>query len=303
MLKKIGIAYFFIIQAVCAFAKAPVVVVTSFSILSDITREIGQDRIKVLEIVGPGQDVHSFQPAPRDVQKLIGANLILINGLGLEGWIPRMVEASGYQGKVVKIAEQLPQLLKLEEEHEHHHQHHHHHADYDPHVWQDPLLMKLYVNYITNALTAVDPEGKLSYEMNAKNYQTKLDQLHQWVENALAEIPIKKRQVITAHDAFAYLGKRYHIHFMAPQGTSTESEASAKDVAALVEQIRKTKVRALFIENINNPKLIKTLAREAKTKIGGELYSDALAKEPPADTYLGMYRYNIQTLVAGLKRN
>lgn len=291
------------VQALCAFAKAPVVVVTSFSILTDITREIGQQRVKVVEIVGPGQDVHSFQPAPRDVQKLMGANLVLINGLGLEGWIPRMVEASGYQRKVVKIAEQLPQLLKLEEEEHEDMHHHHHHADYDPHVWQDPLLMKRCVDYIAEALTAVDPEGKLSYEMNAKKYQAKLDQLHQWAEKALSVIPVKKRRVITAHDAFAYLGKRYHIHFMAPQGTSTDSEASAKEVAGLVEQIRKTKVRALFMENINNPKLIETLAREAKAKIGGQLYSDALAKDAPANTYLGMYRYNIETLIAGLKQN
>lgn len=306
MIKKIALSCFLLIQIAFGYAKEPMTVVASFSILGDITREIGQDKIKVIEIVGPEQDVHSFQPAPRDVQKLLGARLVLVNGLGLEGWISRMVEASAYRGKVVKIAERLPQLLEIEEyEHEHGdgHHHHHHHADYDPHVWQDPILMKQYVSRIANALSAADPQNKSAYEANAKAYQARLDQLHAWVQRTLASIPIKKRRVITAHDAFAYLGRRYHIHFMAPQGMSTESEASAKEVASLIEQIRQTGVRAIFVENISSPRLIEMLAREAKGKIGGELYSDALAKTAPANTYLGMYRRNIETLVAGLKQN
>lgn len=163
--------------------------------------------------------------------------------------------------------------------------------------------MKKYVQNIAAALSAADPSGKAIYEANAKAYNAQLDALHTWAEKMLAVIPVGKRRVITSHDAFSYLGHRYKIEFMSPQGSSTESEASAKDVATLVQQIRQTGVRALFVENISSPRLMETLAKEAKVNIGGKLYSDALAKTAPANTYLGMYRYNVETLLTGLKQN
>jgi zinc/manganese transport system substrate-binding protein len=300
-MKKLGVGIFLIISALTANAQ-PITVAASFSILADVTRQVGQDRVNVVEIVEAEKDVHTFQPSPTDVKKIASAKLVLVNGLGLEGWIMRMVKASGNKNKVISIAEQLPSLLK-EESHHHHHHHGHEHSHYDPHVWQDPVLMKEYVHHIAQALIAVDPSGKAYYEANAKAYNAQLDTLHSWVEKSLAVIPKAKRRVITSHDAFAYLGQRYHIQFMSPQGGSTESEASAKDVAKLVQYIRKTGVRALFIENISNPRLMETLANEAQVKVGGKLYSDALAKTAPANTYLGMYRYNIETLLKGLHQN
>jgi zinc/manganese transport system substrate-binding protein len=303
-MKKIWLGILLGMYALTAKAQ-PITVAASFSILADITRQIGQDRVKVIEIVGAEKDVHAFQPSPADVKKIAEAKLVLINGLGLEGWITRMVNASGHKDKVVRVAEQLPSLLKVEEQghHHHHHGHDHGHDHYDPHVWQDPVLMKEYVHHIAQALIAVDPNSKAYYEANAKAYHLQLDALNSWVEQSLATIPVAKRRVITSHDAFAYLGHRYKIQFMSPQGSSTESEASAKEVATLVQHIRKTGVRALFIENISSPRLMETLAKEANVKVGGKLYSDALAKTAPANTYLGMYRYNIETLLAGLRQN
>jgi zinc/manganese transport system substrate-binding protein len=283
-----------------SWAKIPVV--ASFSILGDIVHQVGQDRVDVRVIVGPEKDAHTFQPSPKDVKKLTGVQLVLMNGLGFEGWLPRMVNASGYRGKTINLTEKFSGLLQAHDCHDKHH-HHHEHGKIDPHVWQDPILVKDYVERIAQALTEVDPEGKAQYYANAKSYQAQLEALNQWAKTLLAVIPINKRKVITLHDAFAYLGKRYQIQFLAPQGISVDSEASAKSVADLIRQIRASGVKALFVENINNPKLMEMLAKEAKVKVGGRLYSDALASKAPANTYMGMYRHNIEVLLAGLKQN
>lgn len=285
---------------VSPLAMAELNVVTSFSILGDVTRNIGQDRVNVSVVVEGDRDVHTFQPTPGDARKFAAADLVLINGLGLEGWMPRMINASGYKKKVISIADNLPGLIEAKDDHD---DHGHQHGHYDPHVWQDPVLMKSYVQNIAAALSGADPAGKAVYANNAKAYIAKLDALNAWAEKALSVIPQPKRRVITSHDAFSYLAQRYKIQFMAPQGANTESEASARDVAQLVRQVRQTGVRALFVENISDPRLMETLAKEAKVTLGGKLYSDALSKTPPANTYLGMYRYNIETLLAGMRRN
>lgn len=302
-MKKMGFTFVLTFLMTVVNASQSMTVVTSFSILGDLTRVIGQEKVNVVEIVGAEQDVHTFQPRPQDVKKLVGARLVLVNGLGLEGWIARMVKASGYKEQVVEVSKALPALLNTEENEHDHGYGHHYHREYDPHVWQDPILMKGYVQNIANALAKVDPQNRAFYMANAKAYQAKLNALNQWVEGSLKVIPKAKRRVITSHDAFAYLGKRYHIQFMSLQGMSTDSEASAKDVMMLVQEIRKTGVKALFMENIQSPRLINMLAREAHVEIGGKLYSDALAKTGPASSYLGMYRQNIETLLSGLRKN
>lgn len=283
-----------------AFAQEKLPVVASFSILGDFVREIGGDRVAVSTLVGPDGDAHVYSPTPADAKTVAGAKLVVVNGLKFEGWLTRLIKSSGTKATVATATKGI-KPLELDDDHDHGHGHGHGHGGEDPHAWQSIANAKIYVSNIRDALIAADPAGKAVYEANAAAYQTKLDALEAEVKAAVARIPVDRRKAITSHDAFGYFVKAYGIAFIAPQGVSTEAEASAKDVARIIRQIKAEKVPAVFLENITNPRLAEQIARESGAKIGGRLYSDALsAADGPAGTYIAMMKHNISQIEKAL---
>lgn len=273
-------------------------VVASMSILADFVRQVGGDLVEVSALVGPNADVHAFEPSPADAKKLVGARLVVTNGLGLEGWLPRLIKASGTNAPVLVASQGVKPIAEPEQGPTHAAPAAHHD---DPHAWQSVPNAKIYVENIRAALTRVDPADEAAYRANAGAYTARLDALDRDVRTALAAVPPSQREIITTHDAFGYFGNAYGFRFTAPQGVSTESEANAADVARIIRQIRARKVRAVFLENVSDPRLAERIASESGARIGDKVYSDALS-EPggPAGTYLDMMRHNVQAFVAAL---
>lgn len=280
-----------------AFAQEKLPVVASFSILGDFVREVGGERVALALLVGPDGDAHVYSPTPADAKTVAGAKLVVVNGLKFEGWLTRLIKSSGTKATVATATIGITPLKMADD-------HGHGHGGEDPHAWQSVANARLYVGNVRDALIAADPAGKASYEANAVAYLARLDALDAEIKAAVARIPADRRKAITSHDAFGYFAKAYGIEFIAPQGVSTEAEASAKDVARIIRQIKAQKVPAVFLENITNPRLAEQIARESGAKIGGRLYSDALsAADGPAGTYIAMMKHNIsqieKALVAG----
>jgi zinc/manganese transport system substrate-binding protein len=305
---------------------APVEVVASFSILGDMVSEVGGDRVAVTTIVGPNADSHVYEPRPQDAALLGKAQVFFVNGLGFEGWLDRLVEATDFQGRVVTVTAGIATHEMAEEEgHEHDHEEeghdhddhdhdghdhddhdhdhgHHHHGGTDPHAWQSLSNGLIYVANIKAALCEVDAEGCPVYTANAEAYSAEIAALDAEVKAAIAAVPEADRKVITTHDAFGYFAEAYGIAFMAPEGISTDSEASAADVARLIDQVKHDGVKALFIENMADPRLVQQIAAETGAKLGGSLYSDALSEPGQgAATYLEMFRHNVGLLVPALE--
>ncbi|WP_269532771.1 metal ABC transporter substrate-binding protein [Chitinimonas sp. BJYL2] len=277
-------------------------VVASFSLLGDLVTQVGGDKVSVHTLVGPDGDAHVYQPSPRDGKTLSKARLLVVNGLGFEGWIDRLVKASAYRGARV-VSSQGIKPIAIHHDHEAD-AHDHHHDSVDPHAWQNPAHVRQYVRNITAGLVAADPANAGYYQQRAKIYENRLTELERWADAEMARIPAAKRRVITSHDAFAYLGQRFGIVFLAPQGMNTDAEATAKGVGKLIQQARREKIRALFVENVSNPKLLEQISRETGAQVGPRLYSDALSgSKGPAPDYLTMMRYNIGVLVAGMRQN
>lgn len=269
-------------------------VVATISILGDLVKNVGGDRIEVTTLVGPNSDAHVYSPSPADAKKLHEAQVVIVNGLGLEGWMTRLVQASGTKAATV-IATKGIAPRKMEDEHK---------AGRmvtDPHAWQSIANARVYIANIRDGLIKADPAGKDAYEANAKAYTARLDDLEKEVKAAIATIPADHRRIITTHDAFGYFGDAYGMEFISPEGVSTESEPSAKDVAKIITQIRKQKIPAVFMENISDPRMMEQIAKESGAKIGGTLFSDALSDASgPASTYVDMMRNNIRQFTAAL---
>lgn len=297
-----------------ASAAEPVKAVASFSILADMVRNVGGDRVEVTELVGPDGDAHEFNPTPADAKKLARADIFFVNGLGFEGWMERLETSSGFEGATV-VASTGIKPREMHEEHgdhasgddhdagheEHAEEHDHDHGDMDPHAWQDLANGEIYVANIRDGLIAADPGGKATYEANAEKYLAALKAEDAAVKTALGALPQSRRRIITSHDAFGYFGDAYGLEILAPEGVSTASEPSAKDVATIIRQIRKDQIPAVFLENVTNAKILEQIATESGAKIGGTLYSDALSgPDGPAPTYLDMFRHNVGTLTAAL---
>ena len=277
----------------CIIHAAPLPVITSFSILGDVTRQIGGERVQVRNLIGTDQDAHMYQLVSKDLRDMRTAKLILLNGLGLE---PLALQRAAQQSRVplFTVTQNIKPLMLADDGHGHH-QH------TDPHVWNDPVLMQIYARNIANALISVDPQGKAYYQQRLTAYQQQLAELNNWASKMFNAVPAEKRKVLTGHDAFGYMAKRYRIEFIAPQGMSTEAEPSARQVAAIISQIRRDHIKAIFMENIKNPKMVQRIASETQTKISGRLYSDALSKGAPAATYIDMFRYNVNALCSAMK--
>lgn len=279
----------------------PIKAVASFSILGDLVKQVGGDRVSVETLVGPDGDAHVFSPSPADAKKFSDAKIVFENGLGLEGWISKLAKSARSQAAVVIASKGVsPREMKGEGE-GHGHSHGHDHGETDPHAWQDVANVKVYVANIRDGLIAVDPEGKADYEANAAAYAQKLDALDGEIRAAWDKVPAERRKIITSHDAFGYYAAAYGLEIVAPQGVSTETEASAKDVARIIRQIKAEKIPAVFVENISDKRLVQRISKETGAKIGGALYSDALSPpDGPARTYLDMMRSNLRELTTAL---
>ena len=273
----------------------PKKIIVTFSILKDIVSVIGGKRAHVTSLIRRNMDSHMFRPTPRDARVISSADLVVMNGIGFEGWIKRLVKASGYKGSIVVASENIKKIGHKEHKGNHH-------SEWDPHVWFSVPNMKIYVANIAAGMIRLDPDGKNYYRNNLKKYILKLNNLDKFIRTTVNSVPKVKRNVITSHDAFGYLSREYGIQMSAPQGVSTESEASALKLASLIRQIKKTSVKAIFIENITDNRLIQQIASHTKVKIGGKLYSDALSDTNGlAGNYLDYMRYNIQTIMKALK--
>ena len=259
-------------------------VVTSFSILEDLVKELGGQYVSVVNLVGRNSDAHMYQPKPSDAVAIAKADLVVFNGLGFEGWIPRLIKNSGYKNQQI-IASRGVDAIKNGKE-------------IDPHAWQSFHNIRLYIQNISQMLIQLRPQHVEALTKRQQKYLDSVSNLEQRLKKQFASIPPNKRIVVTSHDAFGYLGREFKIQFLAPLGLSLEVEASAEDVAAIIDQIREQSVKALFVENINNPRLLELISAETDVTIGGRLYSDALSEvEGPASTYLKMMRYNIESLI------
>lgn len=273
-----------------AQAAEPIGVVASFSILGDLTQRVGGPRIKLHTLVGPDADAHVYQPTPADARALGQARLVVVNGLGFEGWIDRLVKSAGYRGAVVTASRGVT-LLQMPRG-----------AAPDPHAWQDLANGKRYIANIAAALIAADPAGETVYRANAARLLGEIASLDQAIRLELGALPAHRRVVVTSHDAFGYFARAYGIEFRSPVGISTDADASAAGVGKLIRQIRQEKIPAVFIENISDPRLLERIRAETGARIGGTLYSDALsAADGPAASYLAMMRHNARTLAAALQ--
>ncbi|RCS23063.1 metal ABC transporter substrate-binding protein [Phyllobacterium salinisoli] len=281
-------------------------VVASFSIIADLARNVGGDRVEVSSLVGPDGDAHVYEPRPADAVSLEGADVVLVNGLQLEGFMSRLIETSGTKAPVIVVSKGIEPLKNTEEEHHEEGENAqgdegHHHGEFDPHAWQSIHNGEIYVKNIADAFCAADKAGCATYTANSQAYIAKLGKLETEVRAAIGAIPADKRTVITTHDAFGYFARDYGLKFIAPQGISTDAEASAADMAKLVDQVKEDKASAIFLENITNPRLIEQISKETGIEVGGTLYSDALSKsDGPASTYIDMFRYNVNTMRAAI---
>lgn len=301
-------------------------VVTSFSVLNNLVQEVGGEHISLTNLVAANGDAHVYQPSPLDAQAVAEADLLVVNGLGFEGWMERLEQSAGFKG--VKVAATYGvDLIHLDDEDEHHEEeghhdedeHHeedehqdeeeeahaeeHHHGEFDPHAWHSVTNVLVYVENIRAALVQLAPEHATEFNQNAKDYVKALKALEKDLTQKMSQVPENNRNVITSHDAFGYLAREYGFNFTAPQGMSTEAEASAADVVKIIKQIRKDDIQAVFVEKVSNSRLIEQIARETGAKIGGELYADALSSpNQGAGTYIKMMQHNISTLVKALSK-
>ena len=277
---------------------APIKVVTSFSVLGDIVRQIAGDHADVVVLVGPNGDAHSFDPSPADAAKLADAALVVINGLGLDGWIERLAKSADYKGSIVVASQNIPARRMTEDEGGTKKE------VTDPHAWQDLRNGAIYVRNIEAALEKADPANAAAYKQAADKYASELLALDADVRKQIDSVPKAKRRVITSHDAFGYFGAAYGIEFLAPEGISTETEPSAGDVAKLVDQIRAKHIKVLFIENMTDARLVTIIGNETGAVVGGTLFSDALSPpDGPAPAYIAMFKNNMPKLIEGMVRN
>lgn len=308
-MRRLGSWRVAILSLVFAFAAplacaAPLAVVASFSILGDLVRQVGGERVGVTTLVGADEDAHNYQARPSDARRIRTAKLVVINGMGFDNWVERLVQSTGYRGRLLVASTGVEPLGGGAP---HHHDHDHHHADegedgaIDPHAWQDVANARRYLANIADALAELDPAGAADYRANAARYGGELERLDAEIRAALAKVPAERRKIVTSHDAFAYLGRAYGIRFLAAAGVSNQSEPSAAGIAQLIRQLRREKASVVFVESISDPRLVERIRKESGARLGGTLYSDALsAPDGPAPTYAAMMRHNLGALLEGL---
>jgi zinc/manganese transport system substrate-binding protein len=284
------------VLSTASYAADKIPVVASFSILGDLVRVVGGDRVNVSTLVGPNEDAHAFEPKPADAKSIVQSRLFVVNGLGFEHWAQKLAKSANYQGATVVASTGVKARTMATDDGKG--------VETDPHAWQNPDNVVLYVRNIAAGLAKLDPEGAASYQANSEAYVQQLQTLDSWAKAQFASLPKEKRKVITSHDAFGYFAAHYGLRFLAPQGISTDAEPSAKQVARLIQQIQREKIRAVFLENMGNPKLLEQISKDAGATVGASLYADALSLPGQSGaTYLQMARANVSALLAGMQKN
>ena len=310
----------------------PIPVVATFSILGDMVKRIGGEHVAVTTLVGPDGDTHVYQPTPADARAVSEATILVVNGLQFEGWLDRLIDASDFDGMRVVATDGIEPIAFDDDHDDDHDEHaddhdehaeaathdqdddhddeahaegddhdHHHHGAFDPHGWQSLGNAVAYIDNITAALAQADPANAADFYQNRATYGAEIEALDAEIREIVVALPADRRTVVTSHDAFQYFGRDYGLTFLAPQGLSTESEASARDVARLIERIRDEGISAVFVENITDRRLLEQIANETGATIGGTLYPGALSGlDGPAPTYLDMMRHNAMTLAQAL---
>jgi zinc/manganese transport system substrate-binding protein len=284
----LGLLALFLASAVCV--KAELKVASLSTITTELAQSVGGDEVRVTPLIKPGSDPHDFQPSPQDVREIEGADLVLLTGKGMEGYLTKLEEAVGNKAKFVDVGSSIPSL-RLEEEGR---------MVEDPHWWQSIENMKKATIVVRKHFVEADPANKAAYERNAEAYLAKLTELQKWAKQEVAKLPPDKRKLVTSHDAFQYFARDYGFTIYAIEGVSTDDQPSSKRIADLINTIRDQKVKAVFFESIENPKVVAEITKETGAKIGGELYADGLG-EKDASTYSGMIRHNITSIVGNLK--
>ncbi|MEM9523356.1 MAG: metal ABC transporter substrate-binding protein [Pseudomonadota bacterium] len=315
--------------SVAAQTAEPTRVVATFSILGDMVERIGGEHVVVTTLVGPDGDTHVYRPTPADARAVSGAEILVVNGLEFEGWLERMAEAAAFDGALA-VATTGIEPIAFEDDHGHGHEDHgddragsdhdrdhdekahtpdedhaghedHGHGAFDPHAWQSLANAVTYVDNIAAALAQADPDNATVFYRNRAAYVAEIAALDTEIRALMAALPEDRRTIVTPHDAFQYFGRDYGLTFLAPQGLSTESEASARDVARLIERIRDQGISAVFLENITDGRLLEQIANETGATIGGTLHPGALSgPDGPAPTYLDMMRHNATTIARAL---
>ena len=298
-----------------AFATEPVEVVASFSILGDMVKVIGGEQVRLTILIGPGADAHAFDPSPADIRTLAKAQVLVVNGLGFESWMPKLARAAGFKGKEIVASEGVT-LRQLDTDHDDHHGHHdhgHRHGknakapqqarNVDPHAWQDLNNGIRYAQNIAEGLSKVDPVNAAHYRQRAESYVADMKALHGEIRQALQGVPAERRRVVTPHDSMGYFGEAYDVEFFSAAGLSSDAEPSAKDIVRLIREVKASASTALFTEGVSgNARVMEQVARETGLKVGGPLFTDSLdAPGQPADTYLGMFRWNADQIISALK--
>lgn len=267
-------------------------VVASFTVLADMVRQVGGQYVEVKSLVGPNGDPHTFEPSPQDSVALAKADVVIISGLGLEGWMERLIDASGYKGKVV-VASTGIKTRTMEEDGS---------VITDPHAWNSMANGVIYARNISESLQKADPQDAAAIRKQGDAYIQKLQQLDTQTAAEFAAIPVAKRHVLTSHDAFGYFGERYGVTFMSPIGLNTDEEASASQVAALINQLKTHHIHRYFIENQTDPRLVQQIASAAGATPGGELYPEALSPAGgPATTYVDAFKHNVSELLKSMQ--
>jgi len=292
----------FLLLASVAWTK-PIVVSTT-TILDDFVRTLGSDAIDARCLVDRGRDPHSYDPTPADLRLLARADMIVVNGLGFEGWLAKLIENSDFRGTLVVATDGVTPLRYHDShahgDHDHDHEHHHH-GEEDPHAWHDLRLAARYVTNIREALEKLIPAEATAIAARAAAYEIELTALDTLVRTRLATIPAERRKLVTSHESLRYFGEAYGLKIIAISGLAPEQEPSARQLARIVRLIRQEKVPAIFIETTSNPKIPALIAREAGVSVH-ELHTDSLgAPGSPNATFLGMIRSNLDTIEAALK--
>jgi len=292
-------------SATRARAERPqLIVITTNTILADMTREITGDAVEVQCLVPTGVDLHGFDPTPADIAPLLEADLVVANGAGFEPWLERFLAASGYTGPVAKATDGCVLITSGADEHDHadHDHAHHDHGELDPHAWQDPAQALRYITNIRDALSRAHPAGAENYRRRARLYAAQVEALDTWARRLFALVPAERRVIVTSHDSLAYFGRAYGLEIVPLRGLDARAEPDAKQLATTIDMLRSHRARALFVEAVSNPRMLEQIARDTGVALGGELFTDSLGPAgSPAATYLGMVRENTLRILTAIE--
>lgn len=309
-------------QAANAAQPGKLKVVTTFSVLHDMARQVGKDQIILDNIVGPDQDMHAYELRPEDMQKASSADVLIVNGLAFEPWLDELIAGSKFQGRLIvasfgaatiplsaeekkerdeaiekQMRSNVPRLVDRAK--------HVHREDFDPHAWTNMSNGRIYVANIAKGLSKQDPANEKFYNQNAIEYRSKIQALEEWAGDAFRSIPENRRKMVTSHDSLGYLTRLYRIKYFSAAGLNTSYDVSAQDVSRLIDTIRSENITALFFENMVNPNVLAQIAKETGVNPSGPLYTDALsnALKNRSDNYLGVMQYNIETILNAMRAN